>query len=92
MKTTEKRASDLLHDALCRIRLLAQQPGAGAKEAIYHIADAAHNIPLALGGHPQYTKDLEDDTARLEILVRKTMADSIGHTAPKLPWWKRLAG
>lgn len=92
MKTTEKRSTDLLHDALCRIRLLAQQPGEGAQEAIYHIADAAHNIPLALGGHHVYQKYLEEDLARLEVLVRKTMADSIGRTVPKLPWWKRLAG
>jgi hypothetical protein len=91
MNTTETRATDCLHDVLCHIRRLAQEPGEQAKEAIYQLADAAHNIPLALAGHHVYQKDLEEDLVRLKDLVHKNFAKPVyGETAPKLSWWKRL--
>ena len=67
----EKEARQLLHDVLCQIRLLAgRQVDEVSRKQIFDLADAAHNLPLALA-QPSYRLMLGQEMAMTEELVNR---------------------
>lgn len=57
----------LLHDAFCHLRWLAGRPvAAREQQRLYEVADAAHNLPLALTGDRKYRAAMAAQRRTLE--------------------------
>lgn len=68
----EEHALDVLGRAFCELRYYSKRPlNDQGKEHLFHIADAAHNIPSALAGNEFFADRLENDVKTLEYLLDK---------------------
>lgn len=77
--TIEKRAASALHEAFCRLRYFVKYDlNDQGKEHLFLVADAAHNIPLALVGDLFHAPHLELYVASLEEFLREPYTEAIG--------------
>lgn len=79
MNEIEKRACGALHEAFCRLRYLAKfELNQAGKRHMFLVADAAHNLPSALGGDKYHGPNLERDLAVLEELLSEPLGVALG--------------
>lgn len=70
MSLLEQRATELLGEAFCRLRYFARRPlNEDGRRYLFHLADAAHNIPAGLAGDPYHQPYLARDVEALEALL-----------------------
>jgi hypothetical protein len=75
LEERERDACLLLHEVLCAIRVLTGggQLSDEARSEVYFLADAAHNIPLALAlaGEGSYRAILDEEVASVKEVQRR---------------------